>query len=79
MNQHKQVRVIWLSMYTKILNRDTIFSSPTGDGTTILRGYPSYSKVQSLGVQYMGVTSFLIYFKTLSNGTVRPRESNLRP
>ena len=56
-------------MYTKILNRDTIFSSPTGDGKTILRGHPSYSKVQSLGVQYMGVTSFLIYFKTLSNGT----------
>ena len=29
----------------KLLIGDTIFTSPTGDGTTILRGYPSHVKV----------------------------------
>ena len=39
-------------MYTKILISDTIFGSSTGEGTAILRGHPSYSKVQSLGVPW---------------------------
>ena len=30
---------------TKVLIGDTIFTSPTGDGTTILRGHPSHAKV----------------------------------
>ena len=30
---------------TKILIRDTIFTSPTGDGTAILLGHPSHAKV----------------------------------
>ena len=33
---------IWVSMY---LARSTNFTSPTGDGTTILRGHPSHTKV----------------------------------
>ena len=31
---------------TKILTEDTIFTSPTGDGTAILCGHPSHAKVQ---------------------------------
>ena len=31
---------------TKVLIGDTIFASPTGDGTAILRDHPSYAKVQ---------------------------------
>ena len=30
---------------TKVLIGDTIFTSPTGDGTNILRGHPSDVKV----------------------------------
>ena len=30
---------------TKVLIWDTIFTSPTGDGTAILRGHPSHAKV----------------------------------
>ena len=30
---------------TKVLIGDTIFTSPTRDGTVILRGHPSYGKV----------------------------------
>ena len=28
-----------------VLIEDTVFTSPTGDGTAILRGHPSYAKV----------------------------------
>ena len=31
---------------TKILIEDTIFTSPTGDGSAILCGHPSHTKVQ---------------------------------
>ena len=31
---------------SKILIEDTIFTSPTGDGTAILCGLPSHAKVQ---------------------------------
>ena len=40
--------VLYLSVKvfsTKVLIGDTIFTSPTGDGTTILRGHPSHAKV----------------------------------
>ena len=30
---------------TKVLIGDTIFTSPTGDGTAILRGHPNHAKV----------------------------------
>ena len=53
----------------KVLIGDTIFMSPTGDGTAILRGHPSHAKVQPQW-QCEGVPSFLSYFKTLSNGPV---------
>ena len=33
----------WFS--TKVLIGDTILTSPTGDGTAILRGHPSHAKV----------------------------------
>ena len=36
---------------TKVLIGDTIFTSPNGDGTAILRGHPSYAKVLPLAVQ----------------------------
>ena len=41
---------IWLSMYLarKLLTRDTIFLSTTGDRTAILRGRPNHSKIQPL-------------------------------
>ena len=31
---------------TKIIIEDTIFTSPTGDGSAILYGHPSHTKVQ---------------------------------
>ena len=34
----------------KVLIGDTIFTSPTGDGTAILRGHPSHAKVSPLAV-----------------------------
>ena len=36
---------------TKVLIGDTIFASPTEDGTVILRGHLSHAKVQPLAVQ----------------------------
>ena len=51
---------------TKALIGDTINASPTGDGTAILRGHPSYAKVQPLR-QYL---QFSVIFKTLRIGPV---------
>ena len=36
---------------TKVLIDDTIFTSPTGEGTAILRGHPSHVNVSPLAVQ----------------------------
>ena len=36
---------------TTVLVKDTILTSPTEDGTAILRGYPSHTKVQPLALQ----------------------------
>ena len=49
---------------------DTMFTSPTGDGTAILCGHPSHAKVQPFAwqKQYLHFTVFL-----------RPWESNRRP
>ena len=35
----------------KVLTGNTIFTSPSGEGTAILRGHPSHAKVQPLAVQ----------------------------
>ena len=58
---------IWVSLY-RVLIGDTIFTSPTGDGTAILCGLPH----EGLAVcRAKGVPSFLSYFKTLSIGPAR--------
>ena len=36
---------------TNVLTGDTNFTSPTGDGTAILRDHPSHAKVLPLAVQ----------------------------
>ena len=42
----KEKHFIWVSMYfKKELIGDTVFTYPTGDGTAILCGHPSYAKV----------------------------------
>ena len=38
---------------TKVLIKDTSFTSPTGDGTAILRGHPSHMKVQGKGSTFI--------------------------
>ena len=57
---HGRFRGEWVKMHvylsvnvfsTKVLIGDTIFTSPNGDGTAILRGHPSYAKVLPLAVQ----------------------------
>jgi len=45
----------------KVLIGDTIFTSPTGYGTAILRGHPSHAKVQPLAGQ-MRYLHFSIIF-----------------
>ena len=59
---------------TKVIIRDTILTSPTGDGTAILRGHPRHAKVKPLR-QHLQFS--VIFLKTLSIG--RSRESNPRP
>ena len=61
---------------TKVLTGDTIFTSPNGDGTAILRGHPSHAKVSPLAVQ----RKYLHFSVILGPWVmVRPRELNLRP
>ena len=52
---------------TKVLIGDTIFTSPNGDGTAILRGHPSHAKVQPPAGQRKYL-HFSVIFKTLSIG-----------
>ena len=55
---------------------DNIFTSPTEDGTAILRGHSSHAKVQPLEVQ----RDYLHFSVVLRPWVmVQPRESNLRP
>ena len=64
---------IWVSLHRGLIG-DTIFTSPTRDGTAILCGLPH----EGLAVcRAKAVPLFLSYFKTLSIGPVR--ESNLQP
>ena len=58
---------IWVSLY-RVLIGDTIFTSPTGDGTAILCGLPHEGLA---ACRAKGVPSFLSYFKTLSIGPAR--------
>ena len=52
---------------TKVLTGDTIFTSPKGDGATILRGHPRHAKISPLALQREYLLS---YFKILSIGPV---------
>ena len=52
---------------TEVLIGDTILTSPTGDGTAILRGHPSHAKVQPPAGQRKYL-HFSVIFKTLSIG-----------
>ena len=59
----KKINALYLSVKvfsTKVLIRENIFTSPTGDGTAILRGLAACSVKE--------VPWFLSYFKTLSIG-----------
>ena len=50
----KKKKALYLSVNvfsTKVLIGDTIFTSPNGDGTAILRGHPSHAKVSLLAVK----------------------------
>ena len=61
----KKKKALYLSVNvfsTKALIGDTIFTSPTGDVSAILRGHPSHAKVQPLR-QYLQLS---VIFKTLS-------------
>ena len=61
---------------TKVLIGNTIFTSPNGDETAILRRHPSHAKVSPLAVQ----RNYLHFSVILRPWVmVRPRESNLRP
>ena len=53
------------ALSTKVLIRDTIFTSPTGDGTAILHGHPRSSNLQGKGSTFISQT-----YKTLSVGPV---------
>ena len=59
---------------TKAPIGDTIFTSPTGDGTAILRGHPSHAR-RSRHLQGKAVPLFLSYFKTLGIGPAPGIES----
>ena len=53
---------------TKILIKDTIFTSPTGDWTTKLCGHPSHTKVQPFAGQRPYLRFICQVFQTLSYG-----------
>ena len=55
------------ALSTKVIIGDTIFTSPIGDGTAILRGQPNHGR-RSRHLQGKAVPLFLNYFKTLSIG-----------
>ena len=74
----KKMHFIWVSVYfsTKVLIGDTILTSPTGDGTAILRGHPSHAKVQP----FAGQRKYLHFSVILRPWVLlRSRESNPRP
>ena len=63
----EKMHLVWVSMYlARKRTEDTTLSSPTGDGTDILRGHPSHAKVQpwsSPVCRAQAVPSFLTNFK----------------
>ena len=73
----KKMHFIWVSMHSagKSLNEDTIFASPSGDGTAILLGHPIRATWRSSRFQCKGST----FISQLPWVMVRPRELNPRP
>ena len=67
-NAHKCTLIVNV-FSAKVLIEDTIFTSPTGEVTAILRGHPSHAKVKPLAGRAKTIPSFLSYFKTLSIGS----------
>ena len=59
-------QIMYLALHYCLIIGDTIFMSPTGDQTTILRGHSRDAKVVACSAK--GIPSFLSYFKTLSIG-----------
>lgn len=51
---------------TKVLIKDTILTSPTGVGATILCGHPIHAKVWLFACRAKVVPSFLSYFQSIS-------------
>ena len=45
----------------KVLIEDTIFTSPTGDGTAILRSHLSHAKVLPFAVEHRQYLHFLVH------------------
>ena len=79
LRETRKEKTLYLSVNvfsTKVLIGDTIFTSPTGDGTAILRGHPSHAKVSPLAVQRK-----YLHFSVILRPwvLVQPRESNPRP
>ena len=62
---------------SKVLIEDFILTSPSGDGTAILRGHPIHAKTSLAVFKAKGVPSFLSYSRPWV--VVRPRELNPRP
>ena len=61
-------QIMYLALNDYLIIGDTIFMSPTGHQTAILRGHPTDAKVVACSAK--GIPSFLSYFKTLSIGPV---------
>ena len=72
-----QKRTLIVNVFSaKVLIEDSIFTSPTGEVTTILRGHPSHAKVKPLAGRAKTIPSFFSYFKPWV--LVRPWKSNPR-
>jgi len=59
-------QIMFLALNYFLIIGDTIFMSPTGDQTTILRGHPRHAKVVACSAK--GIPSIPSYFKTRSIG-----------
>ena len=74
--RHKKKNALNLNDNVFSTKGDTIFTSPSGDGTAILRGLLIHAKVSPLAVQ-----RYYLHFSVILRPWVliRPRESNPRP
>ena len=50
-----------MSVYQESTLEDTIFTSPTGDGTAILRSHLSHAKVLPFAVEHRQYLHFLVH------------------